>query len=357
MSVSPQNAPESDTESEFLPDSSFAELDLAVIDALQAAPRASWSQIGSALGMDATTVARRWERLRVNGLAWVTAYESAKTSTVAFVEVRCRPRALEAVSAAAATLPWVFTVDETTGDFDLLLSVTAADLPTLGRWTRRGIGSLDGVRSTRTRVGITLYGEGGDWRIRAMEPAQRAELSAPRPPRRTTYSTHPSNRPSVEDQALLTALGADGRLSYTALAATTGMSEHTARRRLARMIRDGEITLRCDLAYPLAGLPTTVIYRMSVPHNELEATGQALARLEQVRMCVSVSGPHNLLVQVLLHGLHGIDGFEASLADRFSTLAVKDRTIALHTAKRMGWLLDNQGRAVGRVPLGPPDSA
>ncbi|MEV1043109.1 AsnC family protein, partial [Streptomyces sp. NPDC050204] len=61
--------------------------------ALQAAPRAPWSRIGRALGVDATTAARRWERLRANGLAWVSAYDSAKSATVAYVEVRCRPRA------------------------------------------------------------------------------------------------------------------------------------------------------------------------------------------------------------------------------------------------------------------------
>ncbi|WP_241196675.1 AsnC family protein, partial [Streptomyces sp. ADI95-17] len=42
----------------------FSELDLALVDALQAAPRAPWSRIGRALGVDATTAARRWERLR-----------------------------------------------------------------------------------------------------------------------------------------------------------------------------------------------------------------------------------------------------------------------------------------------------
>ncbi|MFD0621799.1 Lrp/AsnC family transcriptional regulator [Streptomyces sanglieri] len=75
--------------------------------ALQAAPRAPWSRIGRALGVDATTAARRWERLRANGLAWVSAYDSAKSTTVAYVEVRCRPRALDSVGTALADMPWV----------------------------------------------------------------------------------------------------------------------------------------------------------------------------------------------------------------------------------------------------------
>ncbi|WP_329124348.1 Lrp/AsnC family transcriptional regulator [Streptomyces sp. NBC_01353] len=344
------------------PDAGFSELDLALIDALQVAPRAPWSRIGRALGVDPTTAARRWERLRAGGLAWITAYSSAGTTAVAYVEVRCRPRHLEAVSAAAAALPWVFSVDETAGDFDLFLSVAAPDLPTLGRSVHRIIGGLRGVRSTRTRLSITLYGEGRDWRMRAMEPAERAALStSPRTRGRVVHGVRAYDRVCPEDRALLAALGGDGRLGYTELGAMTGMSEHTARRRVQRLTREGAITIRCDLAHPLAGLPTMVVYRACVPFAHLEATGNALARMDQVRMCVSVSGPENLLVLVWLHGLDAIDPFEAMLAERFPALEVKDRTVALHTPKRMGRLLDAQGRAIGRVPLGmtwdgtPPD--
>jgi len=336
------------------PDARFSELDLVLIDALQSAPRAPWSRIGLAIGVDATTAARRWERLRVNGLAWVTAYDAAKSATVAYVEVRCRPRALESVSAALAAMPWVFSVDETAGDFDLLASVVAADLPALGRSVHGTIGGLEGVRTTRTRLGITLYSEGGDWRMRAMEPAGRAELSAPRTSGRTVYSAHMHHRPPSGDQALLAALGADGRLGYTELGAATGMSEHTARRRLRRMTRDGDITFRCDLAHPLAGLSTVVLYRTSVPHTHLEATGNTLARMEEVRLAVSVSGSDNLLVLVWLRGLHAIDPFEALLAERFPNLSVSDRTVVLHSRKRMGRLLDAGGRATGHVPFALP---
>ncbi|MFF2959359.1 Lrp/AsnC family transcriptional regulator [Streptomyces sp. NPDC057963] len=346
--VGPPEAPDSGAR--------FSELDLALVDALQAAPRAPWTRIGRALGVDATTAARRWERLRAHRLAWVTAYDAPKSATVAYVEVRCRPRSLEAVSAALSELPWVFSIDETAGDFDLFLSVAATDLPALGRSVHRTIGGLPGLRSTRTRLGITLYGEGGHWRIRAMEPAGRATLSAPRAARQATYSTDMHDRPSPEDRALMTALGGNGRLGYTELGAATGMSEHTARRRLQRLIHHGDVSFRCDIAHPLAGLPAMVIYRAAVPHAHLAHTGNALARMEQVRMCVSVSGPHNLLVVVWLHGLNAIGPFETLLAERFPALEVKDRTVALHSPKRMGWLLDTRGRAIRRVPLDVPRS-
>jgi hypothetical protein len=42
---------------------SFAEFDLALIDALQTRARMPWAGLGAVLGVSASTVARRWERL------------------------------------------------------------------------------------------------------------------------------------------------------------------------------------------------------------------------------------------------------------------------------------------------------
>ncbi|WP_455360297.1 Lrp/AsnC family transcriptional regulator [Streptomyces sp. SYSU K21746] len=338
-------------------DTGFSELDLALIDALQSSPRATWTQLGRALGIDATTAARHWERLRAQGLAWITAYETPHTATVAYVEVRCMPRQFDSVSHALTQLPWILSVDETAGDFDLFLSVAATDLHSLGRAVHGTIGHLRGVRATNTRLGLTLFGEGSNWRTRALGPASRALLpGSGSTPHVTpsTYSTHMRSRLTPQDTALRTALGHDGRLGYKELGTAIGVSEYTARRRLLRMLRDREITLRCDFAHPLAGYRAVALYRAAVPHPHLEHTGAALARMEQVRLSVSVSGPHNLLVMVWVHDLHGISTFENLLADRFPHLEVKDRTITLHTPKRMGWLLDPLGRATHHIPLALP---
>ncbi|MEU9880881.1 Lrp/AsnC family transcriptional regulator [Streptomyces phaeochromogenes] len=330
---------------------SFSEGDLELVDALQSSPRATWAQLARVLGVDATTVARRWERLRTLGLAWITAYEAPHAATVAYVEVRCRPGTFDQVSHALARMPWVFSVDETAGDFDLFLSVAAPDLHTLGTAVHGTIGALPGVHSTKTRLGITVFGEGSDWRTRAIDAAARAQLPESRNTVRDTYSSHMGTRPTQQDHALRTALGIDGRLSYKALGEAAGLSEHTARRRLLQMLRARDLTLRCDIAHPLAGYRAMVIYRACVPHSHLEQTGIAMARMEQIRLAVSVSGPHNLLIMAWLHDLNGIGPFERLLTDRFPHLEVKDRTVALHSPKRMGWLLDRHGRATQHVPL------
>jgi DNA-binding Lrp family transcriptional regulator len=332
----------------------YSELDLALIDALQTDPRAPWSRIGRVLGVDATTVARRWERMRDAGLAWITACGSTKMITLAHVEVSCRSRYLASVSAAVARLPWVISVDETAGEFDFHLGVVATDLAGLGRSVHESIGTLRGVRAVRLNVGITHYSEGSQWRTRAIAPDARAALLPPQPPSRYAFNSQPHDLLTPPDAALLSALSDDGRIGYSELAAVTGMSEHTVRRRLQRMRRDGDVVFRCELAHRLAGFPMVMVYRASVPYPLLDQTGVALARLQPTRLCISQSGPHNLLMRVWMHGMDAVDQFEGLLADRFPALDVRDRTVVLFSPKRMDRLLDSHGRATGRVPIQAP---
>ncbi|MEU9205432.1 Lrp/AsnC family transcriptional regulator [Streptomyces sp. NPDC048332] len=342
----PTSDPDSATTLEGI--TAFEETDLALVDALQTDPRAPWSRIGPAVGVDATTAARRWARLERAGLAWVTAYAGPATATVGYVELGCRPRRLTELSERTAALPWVASVEHVVGDCDLFLTVVAPDLAALGRRIGTDLGMLPGVRSTRTRLGLRIYQEGSGWKVRALEPARRARLAAP----------HSAGGPSAHapradiDRRLLDALGADGRAGWAELAAHTGLSESTVRRRLTRELRDRDILVRCDLAQEAAGWPGIATYRAVVPHGELDATGKALARLPQVRLCASVTGSCNLLFSIWLRDLDGITALEALLDARFPRLTVQDRTVTLHTAKRMGRLLGEDGRAVGHVALG-----
>ncbi|MYW68317.1 AsnC family transcriptional regulator [Streptomyces sp. SID8379] len=330
----------------------FEETDLALVDALQTDPRAPWTRIGPAVGIDATTAARRWARLRREGLAWVTAYAGPVTGAVGYVEVSCRPKRLAELSERLSALPWVLSVEHVVGDFDLFLTVAAVDLPALGRRVGTELGLLPGVRSTRTRLGVRVYQEGSGWKVRALEPAGRARLEGARPAAGAGLGGSSGHGPRGGlDRRLLAALGVDGRAGWAELAARTGLSESTVRRRLARELRDHEILVRCDLAQQVAGYPAIATYRATVPHGALDTTGAALARLPQIRLCASVTGSCNLLFSVWLRDLDGITALESLLDERFPHLTVQDRTVTLRTAKRMGRVLDDEGRAVGHVPM------
>ena len=69
----------------------LSEEDLALINALQIAPRLSWADAAEVLGVHATTLAARWERLRAAGASWVTAHlmGDPQQMCLAFVDVEC----------------------------------------------------------------------------------------------------------------------------------------------------------------------------------------------------------------------------------------------------------------------------
>src|ERR1700679_1411046 len=96
--------------------------DALLIDALQIAPRASWATLSEHLGISSVTVAKRWQRLAEDGLAWVTVPPGMATRTpqcFAYVDVTCQPRMRLAVADTMALHPMAVTVELVTGSADL----------------------------------------------------------------------------------------------------------------------------------------------------------------------------------------------------------------------------------------------
>lgn len=329
---------------------SLQESDLALIEALQRSPRAPWSQIGPALGVDATSAARRWHRLVAQGLAWLTAYPSASTTSFAYVDVRCRPNTVDDVTRHLCALPQVLSVEEVTGDFDLFVTVTvAAPTPAaLAALVRRDLPTAPGVEATAVHLGLRLYQEGSGWRMRALDRQQRSLLAPQQqPPRRSPTA-------ATADVALIAALGRDGRRSHQELARDLGVSEATVRRRVQRLMETRSVHFRCDFAQRAAGWPLAATYRIDLPAHQLTAAARTLGLMPEVRLCSAVSGTANFLVIAWLRTAEDVTGFEAHMCEQLPDLRVHDRTVTLVTAKRMGRLLDPHGRAVGHVPWDDP---
>ncbi|MGJ5756353.1 Lrp/AsnC family transcriptional regulator [Streptomyces puniciscabiei] len=94
-----------------------------------------------------------------------------------------------------------------------------------------------------------MFTEGGRWRIAALDPAQRAQLTGP-PPARTPVDP---GEITPFDRALITRIAHDGRAPYRALASDLGVSLNTAKRRTGQLTRRGLLRFRCDFAPSAAG--------------------------------------------------------------------------------------------------------
>lgn len=318
----------------------LAEHDLKLADALQAAPRASWSVLGRALGLGAVTAARRWDALVERGDAWLTAYaggELIDRFALAFVEIDCVPGTALRVAEELARDVHVATIEQVAGCCDLLAHVVAPGLRELGEHVRSRVGTVAGVARTRTVLSPRLFTEGSRWRVRAISPGQREAL-ATRPKRNGT-----ALRFDDADRALVLALGEDARASAAALAIELGIGATTVRRRLDALLGRGAVRLRCEIARSVSPAPVTMTLWLRVPPDKLETTARSLAMEPEVRMCAALSGTANLMLVLWLPSHHDTVAAEARLGAKLPWLEIADRAVTVRSVKLMGRLLDDRG--------------
>ena len=323
------------------------DLDYQIVHALQVAPRAPWGVVGDVVGVSAATAARRWERLVDSGLAWIVTYPGAaylNTRCSAFVEVQASSRREELVEHLAADRH-VATIQRTAGDGDLLLTVMVPDLGFLGDWVQH-LAETEGVARTRTRVVMRVFGESERWRVHTLSDADESVLGEYRPEHRPLV-----HGPDEMDLRLISALAEDGRRSAVDLAAASGLSAPTVRRRLTALVAERVLSIRCEVAHVISGWPVTANVWARASSRSISALVDALDDLPQVRVCCEVTGTANIVMGVWLHTIGELSEFEQQLESRVPGLVVADRSVTLETPKRLGSLLDRSGCRTGSVPV------
>ncbi|WP_067975009.1 Lrp/AsnC family transcriptional regulator [Nocardiopsis trehalosi] len=323
------------------------EADLQLVDALQVNPRATWAEVGAALGVSAVTAARRWARLEDRGLAWVNAAIGPERSLGAVLEVTCAPSDTEEVARTLARFPNIITVGSTTGDFQVFAILLAADLPQLMRTLATRFSPVAGAVRVRHNIFRLLYG-GVHWRQGVLSPDESRSV-APHP-----APDRPRIRPlGPGDRALFRHLNRRGRATPVEAAAELGLPVHRVRRRLADLIAAREVIFRCDVARPLFDLPLGVFLQLRAPDATVAHVAAELGRWRETRLCANTISAANLVLVVGLHQLAELEEVQARIAHRFPDVTVEDRRVILRYEKIYGRLLDDRGRCVATVPVDP----
>lgn len=329
---------------------SLDELDLAIVHALQIDARAPWTRIAAAVGADAATVARHWQAMREESLAWLTAWPTperwSSTTDVAMVllDARTEPGVVEAVT----RLPWVLSIDDTSAGL-LVLVAGSGGLSVLGDRVREIAGL--GADMRRMDVAAAIVAEDSGWRLRVLSRAQQRTLrdSGKRETRReeVALSRGEARLPRAETVAeVAVALEEDPRMPAATLAVRLGVSEATARRVVDRAVSAGLLRLGCDLAMPAAGYRRGAI--LWARAAEVEGAAARAGRLEEAHRAGILVGPSPLFVCVRARSLTALPAIEQAWG---ADIDVTDRWTVLRSIKRNGHLLDGEGRSVERVPL------
>jgi DNA-binding Lrp family transcriptional regulator len=270
------------------------DLDRQLAQCLGVDGRASFSQLAEVLGVSDQTVARRYRRLRSAGVLRVVGLKARKQlgSLGWFLRIRCVPGAGPAIAAALARRADTAWIQLLSGNTEVLCTLRGdarEDREALLAKLPRGERIVD-----VTAHSLLHMFTGGPMALGFLQvlPAQHVE------PLR-----QPVRGGQVElgelDFALFDALGVDGRASHAELAATTGWSESTVRRRMDQLRAVGVLYFDIELDMPVFGFRSATWLWLSVPPSDLAAAGEALVKFPEVAYAAATTGTANLAACVV----------------------------------------------------------
>ncbi|MFC7344403.1 Lrp/AsnC family transcriptional regulator [Saccharopolyspora griseoalba] len=326
----------------------LSEEDLALIHTLQIAPRVSWAEAARVLGSTPTTLAARWQRLREAGLAWVTVHSGERSGdVVAFVDLRVDPTERAGTIQRLALDARAASVEETAGGRDLVLTVIVPDYDALATFTLDDLPATPGVRAVNTHVATKVHRQGADWRLDALDRDQQAALrEAARHAESPAGDRIPTSHwPVVEH------LARDGRRNAAEIARAIGRDPATVRRQVARLLASDALAFRCEVAGLRSRWPIVCTWFAQVPMTELYRTVRSLSTLPELRLLVSTAGQSNLMFLLWARSTGDLMRIERLVNEKLPWLRLSESVLTLRTRKRMGWLLDQHGRATGDLVL------
>lgn len=330
-----------------VPDSAIPdELDQAILHALQLSPRVGWARVAQVLSIDASTAARRWRRMERAGTAWVTCQPPREPDThFALVEIACehgrRAEVIRAVSAEACC----FTVDVTSGSRDLMVLVGARTYEALTSYVIDRFESVPHIRSTRTHVAVRLFTDGSRWRLASLDSSQVGLFRRGRAVRPAA----PWSALDDADWTMAMELGRDGRAPVAKLAEVCGSTESTARRRLERLLANGQLTLRTESARPVGRHRMEALFFADAAVGQLDHRVALLTRHSEIRAVFSSVDAYTLGFVVRVDSLQHLLRFEKQITAALG-LTIRDRILLMRTVKRVGRMLDPLGRSLEHVP-------
>lgn len=291
------------------------DLDRQLTHALQLDGRAPFSRIADVLGTTDRTLARRYQRLRTAGALRVVGlpHAAALGHVDWMVRMRCTPDAAVPVARALARradTSWVLILS---GGTEISCITRTRRQQDEGELLLQKLPRTSGVAAVSAHCMLRSVAGTSGWpgRTAALDAGQIAALTPPpEPPAEPAALT-------TADNQLLTELARDGRAAHPALAAATGWSESTVRRRIDQLRRSRVLYFDVDIEPALLGYATEAALWLTVAASSLTDVGRALAEHPQIAHAAAVTGPANIAAAVVCRDLDELYDY---LADGIGSL-------------------------------------
>ncbi|MEO8888289.1 MAG: Lrp/AsnC family transcriptional regulator [Jatrophihabitantaceae bacterium] len=316
-------------------------LDGQLVRALQLDPRAAFAHVADALEVSEQTIARRYRRLRREGLLRVTGAVDPRALGLTdwLIRLRCRPDGASPVAEALARREDVSWVTITSGGSEVLFALrsrTEADREDLlVRRLPKSAPVLDIAAS------VILYryigSDAADW------PGFRDALTPDQVRRLTATPAVAGTRDArldAADHVLLDRLAHDGRTSYAVLARASGLTVGRVMRRVAALRCAGVVYFDVDIAAAAIGYPVTASLWLSVRPADLDRIGRRIAECDEVQFAAAITGRSNLVATITCADLDALHGFVTGQLAAIAGITAYELVPVLRRVKQAGALIE-----------------
>ncbi|GAA4608053.1 Lrp/AsnC family transcriptional regulator [Actinoplanes octamycinicus] len=306
--------------------------------ALQVDGRVSFSRAAAVLGASDRTLARRYHRLRSAGALRVVGlpYAAALGHVDWLVRMRCTPDAAVPVATALARRADTSWVSIMSGGTEISCITRTRRPAEEGELLLQRLPRTSRITSVSAHCILRAVAGVNGWpgRTAALTPEQVAALHpapATPPPGRVTLTT--------ADNDLLAMLAMDGRATYPALAAATGWSETTVRRRLEELRRTDILYFDVEIEPELFGYSAEAMLWLTVAPSALTEVTRALASHPQIAYATAVTGPAGIAASVICRNLDELYDYLANAVGALPGVASAETVPLVRRVKGAGTLL------------------
>jgi len=318
-----------------------------LIHALQIEPRASWKSLEPVVGANASTLARRWERISEEGIAWVTGWP--RGGQAALIEIECELTQISNVMNGLTNEPYVESVELCSGARSLLTIVNAPNMVELSHFLTERLSRMNGIRTVHTHVASEIHVDGSDWRLRELTEHELARMPvAPKPRPRAAEHVADDLRLAIIEE-----VGRDGRVPVTAIAERHGFSQQRVSDAIATLRSTGALRFRTDIARNATEWRTEAWYFLEAPARLRDAIRHTASTVPEIRYAMTTASRSNLVLIVWLRKLGDVHRFEIALEAALQGARIIDRSVSLQSVRHLSRQIGPETTAVGRVQFEP----